>query len=339
MDKAIIRVDEPEYQQLVERISQLWDQARGRAYQAINTELLDANWLTGQYIVEFEQGGNARAKYGKQLLVNLSKDLTLKRGKGFSRSNLTYMRKLYLAFPKRETLSHKLTWSHYFELLKCDDPLELQFYYNESLKEGWKVRELKRQIKSSLFQRLALSTDKDGVLMLARGGHQVMTSDDIIHDPFVLEFTGLPQKKRYKESDLEKALKSNMEQFLLELGRGFAFIGRQYIIPIGSRRFKVDMVFYHCILKCYVLIDLKRAEIKHSDIGQMNLYLNYFKTEVCQPDDNPPVGIVLGAKKDELLMEYALQGITNQLFAARYQLYLPKREELQAQLDKLLGGE
>ena len=339
MDNAIIRVNEPEYQQLVERISQLWDQAKSRAYQAINTELLDANWLTGQYIVEYEQGGKTRAEYGKQLLVNLSKDLTLKHGKGFSRSNLTYMRKLYLAFPKRETLSHKLTWSHYFELLKCDDPLELQFYFNESVKEGWKVRELKRQIKSSLFQRLALSTDKDGVMILAREGHQVMTTSDIIHDPFVLEFTGLPQKKRYKESDLEKALKSNMEQFLLELGRGFAFIGRQYIIPIGSRRFKVDMVFYHCILKCYVLIDLKRAEIKHSDIGQMNLYLNYFKTEVSQPDDNPPVGIVLGAKKDELLMEYALEGITNQLFAARYQLYLPKREELQAQLDLLLEDE
>lgn len=338
MDNAIIRVNEPEYQQLVERISQLWDQAKSRAYQAINTELLDANWLTGQYIVEYEQGGKTRAEYGKQLLVNLSKDLTLKHGKGFSRSNLTYMRKLYLAFPKRETLSHKLTWSHYFELLKCDDPLELQFYFNESVKEGWKVRELKRQIKSSLFQRLALSTDKDGVMMLAREGHQVMTTNDIIHDPFVLEFTGLPQKKMYKESDLEKALKSHMEQFLLELGRGFAFIGRQYIVPIGSRRFKVDMVFYHCILKCYVLIDLKRAEIKHSDIGQMNLYLNYFKTEVCQPDDNPPVGIVLGAKKDELLMEYALEGITNQLFAARYQLYLPKREELQAQLDLLLEG-
>lgn len=339
MDNAIIRVNEPEYQQLVERISQLWDQAKSRAYQAINTELLDANWLTGQYIVEYEQGGKTRAEYGKQLLVNLSKDLTLKHGKGFSRSNLTYMRKLYLAFPKRETLSHKLTWSHYFELLKCDDPLELQFYFNESVKEGWKVRELKRQIKSSLFQRLALSTDKDGVMILAREGHQVMTTSDIIHDPFVLEFTGLPQKKMYKESDLEKALKSHMEQFLLELGRGFAFIGRQYIIPIGSRRFKVDMVFYHCILKCYVLIDLKRAEIKHSDIGQMNLYLNYFKTEVSQPDDNPPVGIVLGAKKDELLMEYALEGITNQLFAARYQLYLPKREELQAQLDLLLEDE
>lgn len=339
MDKTIVATEDPEYQQLVERISQIWVEAKGRAYQSINHELLDANWQTGQYIVEYEQGGKSRAEYGKQLLVNLSKDLTRKRGKGFSRSNLTYMRKLYLAFPKRETLSHKLTWSHYFELLKCDDPLELQFYFNESVKEGWKVRELKRQIKSSLFQRLALSTDKSGVIMLAKEGRQVMTSDDIIHDPFVLEFTGLPQKKVYKESDLEKALKSNMEQFLLELGRGFAFIGRQYIIPIGSRRFKVDMVFYHCILKCYVLIDLKRAEIKHSDIGQMNLYLNYFKTEVCQPDDNPPIGIVLGAKKDELLMEYALQGITNQLFAARYQLYLPKREELQAQLDKLLEEE
>ena len=143
------------------------------------------------------------------------------------------------------------------------------------------------------------------------------------------------RKKRYKETDLEAALKANMEQFLLELGRGFAFIGRQYVMPIGSRQFKVDLVFYHCILKCYVLIDLKRAEIKHNDIGQMNLYLNYFKTEICQPDDNPPIGIVLGAKKDELLMEYALQGITNHLFAARYQLYLPKREELQAQLDEL----
>ena len=154
----------------------------------------------------------------------------------------------------------------------------------------------------------------------------------------VLEFTGLPVRKRYKESELETALKANMETFLLELGRGFAFIGRQYVIPIGSRRFKVDMVFYHAILKCYVLIDLKRAEIKHGDIGQMNLYLNYFKAEICQPDDNPPIGIVLGAKKDELLMEYALEGISNQLFAARYQLYLPKKEELQAQLNNIIDG-
>ena len=191
-------------------------------------------------------------------------------------------------------------------------------------------------MQSCLFQRLALSTDKDGVLALANEGHQVQTPQDIIRDPFVLEFAGLPKQKHYKESDLEKALKDHMEQFLLEMGRGFAFVGRQYAMQIGSRQFKVDLVFYHCILKCYVLIDLKRAEIKHGDIGQMNLYLNYFKTEVCQHDDNPPIGIILGARKDELLMEYALEGITNQLFVARYQLYMPKREELQAQLDMLL---
>ena len=330
---------EPEYELLVNNISTLWQEAKTNAALSVNTELLMVNWPTGEYIVEYEQGGKAKAEYGKQLLVNLSKDLTLRNGKGFSRSNLTYMRKFYLAFPKCETVSHKLTWSHYFELLKCDDQMELQFYFHEAEKEGWKVRELKRQMKSSLFQRLALSTDKKGILALANEGHQIITAQDIIRDPYVLEFTGLPQKKRYKEGELEAALKANMEKFLLELGRGFAFIGRQYVIPIGSRRFKVDLVFYHCILKCYVLIDLKREEIKHGDIGQMNMYLNYFKTEICQPDDNPPIGIVLGAKKDELLMEYATQGITNQLFAARYQLYLPKKEELQAQLDLLLSEE
>lgn len=333
---GILQTDDSEYVRLVSLISDTWEQAKGRAALAVNTELIEASWQTGRYIVEFEQGGNTKARYGEQLITNLAKDLTRLKGRGFSRSNLIYMRKFYLAFPKSETLSHQLTWSHYFELLKCDDPLEMQFYMKECINQGWKVRELKRQINSSLFQRLALSTDKEGVLALANEGHQVQTAADIIRDPYVLEFTGLPKRKRYKEKDLEDALKANMEKFLLELGRGFAFIGRQYIIPIGSRRFKVDMVFYHAILKCYVLIDLKRAEIKHGDIGQMNLYLNYFKNEVCQSDDNPPVGIVLGARKDELLMEYALQGIDNQLFAARYQLYLPKREELQAQLDSML---
>ena len=321
---------------LIAHISNLWDEAKGKAAIAVNTELLEANWLTSRYIVEFEQGGNAKARYGEQLITNIAKDLTRIRGKGFSRSNLIYMRKFYLTFPKSETLSHQLTWSHYLELLKCDDFLEMQFYMKESIKDKWSVRELKRQINSSLFHRLALSTDKEGVLCLANEGHQVQKPADIIRDPYVLEFTGIPQRKRYKESELENALKTNMEQFLLELGRGFAFMGRQYVIPIGSKRFKVDMVFYNAILKCYVLIDLKRAEIKHGDIGQMNLYLNYFKNEICQPDDNPPIGIVLGAKKDEILMEYALQGIDNQLFVARCQLYLPKREELQAQLDLLL---
>lgn len=339
MEKSVsININDAAYQKLIDNITMLWGEAKAKAATTVNTELLDANWQTGKYIVEYEQGGKQKAEYGKQLITNLAKDLTTRNGRGFSRSNLIYMRKFYLTFQKSETVSHQLTWSHYFELLKCENKLELKFYYKECIKEGWKVRELKRQMKSCLFQRLALSTDKEGVLALANEGHQIQTPQDIIRDPFILEFTGLPKQKRYKESDLEKALKDHMEQFLLEMGRGFAFVGRQYMMQIGSRQFKVDLVFYHCILKCYVLIDLKRAEIKHGDIGQMNLYLNYFKAEVCQPDDNPPIGIVLGARKDELLMEYAMEGITNQLFVARYQLYLPKREELQAQLDQLLDG-
>lgn len=327
------------YNDLLESIDTLWNRAREHAAEAVNTDLLMANWETGRHIVEFEQKGQLRAEYGTNLLINLSRDLTTLKGKGFSRSNLTYMRKLFLAFPKCETMSHKLTWSHYFELLKCEDKLEMQFYYKEAINQKWKVRELRRQIKSSLFHRLALSTDKEGILELAHKGHRIMTADDIIHDPYVLEFTGLTPKEQYKESDLEQVLKDNMEKFLLELGRGFAFVGRQYVIPIGSRRFKVDLVFYHCILKCYVLIDLKSDEIEYGDVGQMNLYLSYFQSEVCQPDDNPPIGIVLGAKKDELLMEYALHGITNQLFVAKYQLYLPKKEELQKQLDIILNEE
>lgn len=338
-EKTIVPIlNSPEYVNLVSHISDLWENARSEAIIAVNSSLLMASWQTGQYIVEFEQQGSAKAKYGEALLVNLAKDLTRLRGRGFSRSNLTYMRKFYLAFPKCETISHKLTWSHYFELLKCNDSQEMQFYMTQAIKEGWRVKQLQRQINSSLFQRLALSTDKEGVLALAQEGHQVMKPADILRDPYVLEFTGILPRKRYKESELEMALKRHMEQFLLELGRGFAFIGRQYVIPIGTRRFKVDLVFYHCVLKCYVLIDLKRAEIKHNDVGQMNLYLNYFKTEICQPDDNPPIGIVLGAKKDELLMEYALQGIDNNLFAARYQLYLPNKEELQSQLNQLLDN-
>jgi len=332
----IMQAKDTEYVRLVSRISGLWDKAKENAVLAVNTKLLEASWETGRYIVEYEQHGNIKADYGKQLLINLSKDLTRLCGKGYSRSNLFNMRQFYVRFPKIQTVSGQLTWSHYLELLKCDEPLEMQFYMKECVNKRWKVRELRRQINSSLFQRLALSSDKEGVLALANKGLQVQSATDIIHDPFVLEFTGLPQKKRYKERELEDALKANMEKFLLELGRGFAFVNRQYVVPIGNRRFKLDLVFYHCILKCYVLIDLKRDEIKHSDIGQMNLYLNYFKTEICQPDDNPPVGIILGARKDELLMEYAQQGITNQLFTARYQLYLPKREELQTQLDRLL---
>ena len=198
-----LATSDSEYVRLVSLISDTWEKAKGRVALAVNTELLDANWQTGRYIVEFEQGGNTKARYGEQLITNLAKDLTRLRGKGFSRSNLFNMRLFYVRFPKIQTVSGQLTWSHYLELLKCDDTLEMQFYMKESISQGWKVRELKRQINSSLFQRLALSTDKEGVMALASEGHQVQTANDIIRDPFVLEFTGLPKQKRYKEKDLE----------------------------------------------------------------------------------------------------------------------------------------
>jgi predicted nuclease of restriction endonuclease-like (RecB) superfamily len=324
------------YSLLIDTIGSTVAEGRQKAVTQINTTLVETNWNIGRHIVEFEQHGAERAEYGSQLLVTLSKDLKVKYGKGFSRSNLFQCRQLYLLFPKIQTLSGKLSWSHYCEILKADNDLESSFYIKQSEAENWSVRELNRQMKSMLFHRLALSTDKAGVLELAEKGKIVTTPLDVVKDPYVLEFLDLPQKAVYLESDLEEALISNLQSFLLELGKGFAFVGRQYRINIGGRQFKIDLVFYHRILKCFVLIDLKRGEIDHHDIGQMNLYLNYFKKEEAADDDKEPIGIVLGAYKDRILMEYATENISNQLFVSRYQLYLPEREELERELKKLL---
>lgn len=337
MDKELT-TGKDQYGELVSVIGKLLETARAHVATAVNTVLVDTYWQVGRYIVEFEQDGSNRARYGEGLIKNLSRDLTLRYGKGFSCSNLVYMRKFFMCFPKSETVSHLLTWSHYFEILKADEPLEISFYAKECEKERWSVRELKRQMKSMLFHRLALSTDKEGVLALAESGVEIQKPADIIRDPMVLDFLGLPGK-RYTEKRLEKAVIDNLQQFLLELGRGFAFVGRQYHIMLGGRHFRVDLVFYHCILKTYVLIDLKRGMVRHEDIGQMNLYLNYFRNEVCTDGDTEPIGIVLGAYKDELTVEYALQGITNQLFVTKYQLYLPDKETLQRQLGRLLTEE
>ena len=326
------------YQSLKEQIKTLLGEGRRKAIASVNTLLVRTYWHIGKHIVEFEQKGETKAEYGKELLTKLSKDLTLEYGKGFSRSNLTYMRKLYLAFPKRETLSHRLSWSHYFEILKSDDSLELNFYLKECEKENWSVRELKRQMKSMLFHRIALSKDKEGVLELSQKGNSVVVAHDVVKDPYVFEFLGIEQDRRYLEGELEAKLIQNLEKFLLELGKGFAFVGRQYKINIGSRHFFVDLVFYHRILKCFVLIDLKRGEIEHNDIGQMNLYLNYFKKEENTEGDNEPIGIVLGAYKDHILVEYATENITNQLFVSKYQLYLPEKERLIEELNKILGN-
>ncbi len=325
-----------DYSKLIQLIGDTLQEGRQQVARQVNTVLVQSYWEIGRYIVEFEQGGQASAEYGTGLLTQLSKDLRAAYGKGFSRSNLSYMRKLYLAFPKCETLSHKLSWSHYFEILKADEPLEISFYVKQCEREKWSVRELKRQMKSLLFHRLAKSKDKQGILQLAKEGQEIERPEDILKDPYVLEFLGIPEQERYLEGELEDRIIANLQDFLLEMGKGFAFLGRQYRISIGGKHFRVDLVFYHHILKCFVLIDLKRGEIDHSDVGQMNLYLNYFKKELSSDGDNEPIGIVLGAYKDQVLVEYALDSINNQLFLSKYQLYLPEKQLLEREVRKVL---
>lgn len=324
---------------LLDKIGATYTQHRTRAITSINREILQTYWKIGQYIVEFEQAGQSKAGYGKQLLLELSKDLKLEFGKGFSRTNLVYMRLLYIKYQKSQTLSDQLSWSHYVDLLSISDDLERSFYEQQTLLEGWSVRELKRQRKTALFHRLALSKDKQGILELAKRGHKIEQADDLIRDPYIFEFLGMSEQTLFKELELEKRLLDKLQQFLLELGKGFAFIGRQYRITLNNKHYRVDLVFYHYILKCFVLIDLKVDALKHHDIGQMNMYINYFKTEESREDDNPPIGIILTTDKDEIMVEYATGGITNQLFISKYQLYLPDRKLLERQVKAILSSE
>jgi predicted nuclease of restriction endonuclease-like (RecB) superfamily len=243
------------------------------------------------------------------------------------------MRKLYRAFPKGMTASYQLSWSHYLEILKCSDELEISFYVAECARSNWNVRELRRQVKSSLFERIALSKDKKGVLALARKGNEIQRPEDVLRDHYVLEFSGIKPQTHFKEKTLHKALVEHMKRFMLELGKGFAFVASEYRIPLNtSNPCHVDLVFYNYFLKCFVLIDLKREMVEYGDVGQMNMYLNYFKSEEGTPSDNPPIGIVLGAKKDDLVVQFATEGITNRIFVSRYQLYLPNRDQLRREL-------
>lgn len=329
-------INKNKYTELIGQIGHLLSAGRQMATQQVNTILVKTYWEIGKYIVEFEQKGNEKATYGAELLNRLSKDLSFTYGKGFSRSNLFQIRLFYIKFPIIQTVSGLLTWSHYTEILKADSELEINFYSKQTEIERWSVRELKRQMKSMLFHRLALSKDKEGILKLAREGSQIEKPEDLIKDPFVLEFLNIPEHHQYLESELEEKLISNLQHFILELGKGFAFIGRQYRMSIGGKHFRLDLLFYHRILKCFVLIDLKRGEIDHQDVGQMNLYLNYFKKEEATEGDNEPVGIILGTYKNHILVEYATESITNKILLAKYQLYLPKKEELEAALQNLI---
>jgi predicted nuclease of restriction endonuclease-like (RecB) superfamily len=333
MNESEIKI---KYLKLVQTIGDTITGARTKALQAINNELLRAHWEIGKYIIEFEQFGNTKAEYGSSLLTNLSNDLKKKYGKGFSKSNVYLMRMFYLKFQNFQSVTGKLTWTHFAELLTISDDLERDFYINQCQKENWSVRELKRQVDSSLFHRLALSKDKAGILELSKKGIMISEPKDIIKDPYILEFLTIPEEIQMTESKLEESIIDNLQQFLLELGKGFSFIARQYRISIASDHYYVDLVFYHRILKCFVLVDLKTRKVKHTDIGQMNLYLNYFNSEERSEGDNPPIGIVLGADKNEILVEYALGGITNNIFVSKYQLYLPNKELLIEKVSELI---
>lgn len=329
----------PAYENLLGSISDTYTRGQVQATHAVNVQLLETYWKIGQHIVEFEQGGHVRATYGKALISNLARDLTLLHGKGFSVSNVKRFRQFYVTYPIGATLSHQLSWSHVVELLKIEDSLERSFYEKQTQQEKWNVRELKRQKDTALFQRLALSKNKAEILNLSAGGHQISKPSDILRDPYVFEFLKIPEEQLPSEQELENLLCNNLQQFLLELGKGFTYVGRQYRMTINNKHYRVDLVFYHRILRCFVLIDLKINEVQHDDIGQMNLYLGYFASEENTESDNPPIGIILTKHKDELLVEYATYGMSSHLFVSKYQVYLPDKADLIALVHNTLQRE
>jgi predicted nuclease of restriction endonuclease-like (RecB) superfamily len=333
---AMELVPDHAYGDLVERISHTYNHGRAAAMLAVNSHLIETYWQAGRQIVEFEQAGHARAEYGTALINRLTRDLGRRHGKGFSRSNLIRIRQFYLSYPNSATVSHQLSWSHYVELLKLDDPLERSFYQQQCLQEHWSVRELIRQKESALFLRLAINKDVDGIRTLATHGQILEQPADLLREPYIFEFLKISEPWHVAETHLEALLCDHLQQFLLELGKGFTFVGRQYRITINNHHHRVDLVFYHRILRCFVLIDLKINEVRHQDIGQMNLYLGYFAREEHIEGDNPPIGIILTRHKDELLVEYATYQMNSQLFVQKYQLYLPDRDELRQQLEQTL---
>lgn len=291
-------------------------------------------------IIEEEQNGKERADYGKQLLSDLSQTLTKEFGKGFSVTNLQQMRQFYTVYSKQQTLSvkseksqilsreFKLSWSHYLKLMRIDDELERKFYEIESFKNNWSLRELDRQYNSALFTRLALSKDKSEILKLAERGQVIEKPQDAIKDPYVLEFIGLPEQNTYSESDLEQKLIDKLEHFLLELGTGFTFVARQNRISFDDKHFRIDLVFYNRILRCFVLIDLKVGELKHQDIGQMQMYVNYYDRKIKLEDENKTIGIILCQNKSEAVVEFTLPENNTQIFASKYLTVLPSKETL-----------
>ncbi len=337
-----MKINKTKYNQLINLIGSTVHRARENAITAINIELVLANWNIGKHIVEFEQQGSLKAEYGTELLLQISKDLTIQYGKGFSKSSIYLCRQFFIKYPKFQTLSGKssnpiLSWSHYVELLGISDDLARSFYEQQAINDNWSFRELKRQIDTSLFQRLSISKNKKEVLQLAKKGIQTNDAKDIIKDPYIFEFLNLPKESVVKEKVLEKKLIDQLQKFLLELGKGFSFVARQHKITIDNIHYYIDLVFYHRILKCYVLIDLKTTKVKHQDIGQMNMYLNYFTDEENSNTDNQPIGIIIAADKNEFLVKYATGGLSNKIFVSKYKTYLPNQKQLENKVNEIIN--
>ena len=325
---------------LVNEIASIITNARNNVAKQVNNELLNAYWNIGRVIVEDELKNN-RGEYGKKQLLAISKNLTNKFGKGFSQSNLYNMKMFYTKYPIFQSVTGKLSWTHYCELLYISDDDKRSFYEKEAINANWSVRELKRQISSSLFERLLLSngeTNKKKVLELALKGNEIAKPEDIVKDPYVFEFLGLPENKPMMESYLEEALVRQIEKFLLELGKGFMFVGTQQRVTFGNTHYYVDMVFYNKILRSYVLIELKTIKLMPEAVGQLNMYLNYYTAEINDENDNPPIGLILCTDKGNVDMQYALGGLSNNIFASKYVTYMPDKEQLIAQVEAVLSS-
>lgn len=327
--------------QLLQNISALLDDARKNVVVAVNHTMVLTYFEIGRMIVEEEQNGENRAEYGKKLLKDLSIGLTQRFGKGFSASNLQQMTQFYLSYSIRQTLydeskksisqtlsvNFKLSWSHYLKLMRIKDINERKFYEIESFKNNWSLRELQRQYDAALYTRLALSKNKEEIIQLSEKGQIIEKPRDLIKDPYILEFLGLPEKSTYSENDLESELIDKLEHFLLELGQGFTFVSRQKRISFDEKQFRIDLVFYNRILKCFVLIDLKIGELKNQDIGQMQMYVNYFDREKRLEDENKTIGIIFCQDKSEALVRYTLPEDNEQIFASKYLTVLPSKED------------
>ena len=342
--------------QFVLDISNILEQARQRAKTAVNISMVYAYYEIGKRIVLEEQQGEQRAAYGQQVLSELSRYLTSQFGKGFSVANLKNIRQFYLVYSNDQigeivfsqsvnlpTVDNGrkfyLSWSHYLKLMRIENKDERHFYEIEAAKNGWSLSELKRQYNSSLYERLALSTDKDKVYRLALQGQTVETAKDAVKDPYVLEFLGLPELPEYSETDLETRIIDHLQQFLLELGTGFAYIGRQVRFTFNEEHFRVDLVFYNRLLRCFVLFDLKIGELKHQDIGQMQMYVHYYDRMVKLPEENPTIGIILCKDKNNAVVEMTLPEDNAQIFASKYETVLPSKEALQKLLAEQTGDE